>query len=132
MEWKNIYRGMVMGISDVVSGVSGGTIAVILGFYDQLIAAINGIFTREWRRHIGFLIPLGVGMVLAIFSFSRLMNWLLTSHEQSTYYFFLGLIVGILPYLFRESEARTTFKWQHILLLVIGIILISLLPLNPE
>ncbi|HLR72069.1 MAG TPA: DUF368 domain-containing protein [Pseudogracilibacillus sp.] len=132
MEWKNLYRGMVMGISDVVPGVSGGTIAVILGIYDQLIAAINGIFTREWKNHIRFLIPLGLGIGLAIFSFSRVMNWLLEHHEQATYYFFLGLIIGIIPYLFRESDARNTFKWQHILLLVLGIILISLLPLDVE
>ena len=132
MEWKNIYRGMVMGISDVVPGVSGGTIAVLLGFYDQLIAAINGLFTREWKKHLAFLIPLGVGMGLAIFTFSRIMNWLLKYYEQPTYYFFIGLIIGMLPYLFRESEARKTFKWQHVLLLVVGAFLISQLDLNPE
>ncbi|MEI3612974.1 DUF368 domain-containing protein [Pseudogracilibacillus sp. SO30301A] len=132
MEWKNIYRGMVMGTVDLIPGISGGTIAVLLGFYDRLIAAINGIFSREWKKHLAFLIPLGVGMATAIFTFSRVMNWLLKYYEQPTYYFFLGLIIGILPYLFRESEARTTFKWQHILLLAIGIILIILLPLSPN
>jgi len=132
MEWKNLYRGMAMGISDVVPGVSGGTIAVILGIYDQLIASINGLFSRKWKSHLGFLVPLAVGMGLAIFTFSRVMNWLLKYHEQLTYYFFLGLIIGILPYLFRESDAKATFKWQHILLLLVGVLLISFLPLNPE
>ncbi len=132
MKWKNIYRGMAMGVSDVVPGVSGGTIAVLLGFYDQLIAAINGLFTREWKKHLGFLIPLGIGMALAIFSFSRLMDWILTYYEQPTYYFFIGLIIGILPYLFRESAAKTTFKWQHILLLIVGVFLISRLNINPD
>src|SRR5690625_1084200 len=132
MEWKNIYRGMVMGVSDVVPGVSGGTIAVILGFYDRLIAAINGLFTRQWKKQLNFLIPLVIGVALAIFSFSRVMNWLLAHYEQPTYYFFLGLIIGILPYLFRESEAKTTFTWYHILLLLLGVLLISFLPLNPD
>ena len=81
MEWKNIYRGMMMGISDVVPGVSGGTIAVILGIYDRLIAAINGIFSKEWKKHLQFLVPLVIGVGLAIFSFSHLMKWLLKYHE---------------------------------------------------
>src|SRR5690625_4228471 len=109
MKWKNIYRGFAMGISDVVPGVSGGTIAVILKFYDELIMAINGFFSRKWKEHLRFLVPLAIGMGLAIFSFSRVMDWLLTFYERPTYYFFLGLIVGILPNLFKESKARITF-----------------------
>lgn len=132
MEWKNIYRGIVMGVSDLVPGVSGGTIAVLLGFYDRLIAAINGLFSKEWKKHLSFLIPLGTGMALAIFSFSHLMDWLLTNYEQQTHFFFIGLIIGILPYLFRESNAKETFKWYHVLLLVIGAVLISQLPMNPD
>lgn len=132
MEWKNIYRGMVMGIVDLVPGVSSGTIAVLLGFYDRLIAAINGIFTRDWKKHLCFLFPLGIGMATALFSFSHLMNWLLSNHTKPTFYFFIGLIVGILPFLFRESNAKATFKWQHIVLLLLGILIICLLPVNPD
>lgn len=128
MEWKNIYRGMMMGISDLVPGVSGGTIAVLLGIYDQFIAAINGIFTKQWKKHFSFLIPLAVGIGLAIFSFSHLMDWLLDHYERPTFYFFLGLIIGILPFLFRESEAKTTFRFYHYVLLIIGILAISALP----
>src|SRR5699024_5158463 len=128
MKWKNIYRGMIMGVSDIVPGVSGGTIAVILGIYDQLIAAINGLFSKDWKKHLGFLIPLALRIVLVISSLMHVMNWLLKYHESLTYYFFLGLIVGILPLLFRESDAGKTFKWYHIALLVVGIILISLIP----
>ena len=47
MEWKNIYRGILMGISDLIPGVSGGTIAFILGIYDRLLAAISGFFSRD-------------------------------------------------------------------------------------
>lgn len=132
MEWKNIYRGILMGISDIVPGVSGGTIAVLLGIYDRLILAINGFFSREWKRHFKFLFPLGIGVVLAIFSLSHLMKWLLEHHERMTYFFFLGLIIGILPYLFRESDAKRTFKWHHIVLLLIGAILLILLPVNGD
>lgn len=127
MEWRNIYRGMLMGVSDVVPGVSGGTIAVILGIYDELIAAINGVFTREWKRHLTFLVPLGIGIGAAIWAFSRVMNWLIANQPGPTFFMFIGLIVGILPFLFKESNAKSTFKWYHIVLLIIGIVLISLI-----
>ena len=51
MEWRNIYRGILMGATDLVPGISGGTIAVLLGIYDRLIAAISGIFSKEWKKH---------------------------------------------------------------------------------
>ena len=58
MQWRNLYRGFFMGISDLIPGVSGGTIAFILGIYDELLAAISGFFSRNWKKHIGFLLPL--------------------------------------------------------------------------
>src|SRR5690625_807950 len=101
MEWRNVFRGMAMGVIEVVPGISSGTFAVLLGIYDRLIAAINGLTTRYWKRHIGFLIPLVIGMGIAIFSFSHVMTWLIENHIQPTYYFFIGLILGVLPFLFR-------------------------------
>ena len=58
MQWRNLYRGFFIGISDLIPGVSGGTIAFILGIYDELLASISGFFSREWKKHIGFLLPL--------------------------------------------------------------------------
>ena len=54
MQWRNLYRGFFIGISDLIPGVSGGTIAFILGIYDELLASISGFFSRDWRKHIGF------------------------------------------------------------------------------
>lgn len=125
MEWKNIYRGIIMGASDVVPGVSGGTIAVLLGIYDRFIAAINGIFSKEWKKHIGFLIPLAIGVAIAILSLSHIISWLLEQHSGPTYFFFLGLIIGVLPFLFREAEARTRFKGKHIILLMVGFLAVG-------
>lgn len=129
MEWKNIYRGFIMGGTDVIPGVSGGTIAVLLGIYDRLIAAINGIFSKEWKKHITFLIPLGIGMVTAIFTLARLMEWLLIHFPGPTFFFFLGLIIGVLPLLFREADMKVSFKTKHYLILIIGALVIGLLVL---
>lgn len=136
MEWKNIYRGLLMGASDIVPGVSGGTIAVLLGIYDRLIAAINGIFSKEWKRQLHFLIPLAVGVGAAILSLSRLIGWLLAHYGIPTHFFFLGLIIGVLPYLFHQVNARNTFQRHHYVLLLVGAVLIASLDFlhegNPE
>ncbi|TMN22551.1 DUF368 domain-containing protein [Lentibacillus cibarius] len=127
MEWKNIYRGMLMGASDVIPGVSGGTIAVLLGIYDRLIAAINGFLSKNWKEQLGFLIPLGTGIVIAIFSLSHLIEWLFDHYPKPLQFFFLGLILGILPYLFRQADAKHTFRARHVLILVIGAVIVGLL-----
>ncbi|MFD1038334.1 DUF368 domain-containing protein [Virgibacillus byunsanensis] len=133
MEWKNIYRGILMGASDVIPGVSGGTIAVVLGIYDRLIAAINGFISKDWKKQLGFLIPLGVGIVIAIFSLSHLIDWLFKHYPEPLKFFFLGLILGVLPYLFHQAQARSAFKVKHIVILMIGAVMVgSMMFLNAE
>lgn len=119
-EWRNIYRGILIGISDLIPGVSGGTIAVVLGFYEQLVTSISGFFSREWKKHLGFLIPLACGVGLAMLLLSKVMKWLLSEHPQLTYFFFLGLIVGILPFLWKEADAARRFQPIHYILLLLA------------
>ncbi|ARI78871.1 DUF368 domain-containing protein [Halobacillus mangrovi] len=124
-EWRNIYRGMIMGASDVVPGVSGGTIAVVLGIYDRLIAAINGIFSREWKKHLKFLVPLGLGIGISIVLLARLIEWLFEHYPGPTKFFFLGLIIGVIPYLVYKGDVKNQFKGKHYLLLLIGAALVA-------
>ncbi|EMF45678.1 membrane protein [Planococcus halocryophilus Or1] len=90
MEWKNIYRGVLMGISDLIPGVSGGTIAFILGIYDRLLEAISGFFSRNWKKQLGFLVPLGIGVVITLLLFSRVIEYLLEQHYEATQFFSWG------------------------------------------
>ncbi|HLS06966.1 MAG TPA: DUF368 domain-containing protein [Bacillota bacterium] len=125
MEWKNVYRGLLIGASDVIPGVSGGTIAVLLGIYDRLINAINGIFSRRWKGQLNFLIPLVIGVGLAIFTIARIMKWLFLYYPEPTYFFFLGLIIGIIPQLLEEANVRQTFAMKQIILLLLGALAVS-------
>ncbi|WP_053217431.1 DUF368 domain-containing protein [Virgibacillus senegalensis] len=131
MEWKNIYRGLLMGASDVVPGVSGGTIAVILGIYDRLIASVNGFFSKEWKRHLGFLFPLGVGIIGAILLLANVIEWLFDHYPGPTQFFFLGLIIGVLPFLFHKADAKHNFKVKHVILLLVGAALIASIAFFP-
>ncbi|WP_449354471.1 DUF368 domain-containing protein [Virgibacillus natechei] len=133
MEWKNIYRGILMGASDVIPGVSGGTIAVLLGIYDRLIAAINGFLSKDWKKQLGFLIPLGIGIVMAIFLLANVIEWLFDHYPGPTQFFFLGLILGVLPYLFHKADAKRTFKWKQFIFLIIAAIVVASLGIfNPN
>ncbi|QST00254.1 DUF368 domain-containing protein [Pontibacillus sp. ALD_SL1] len=125
MEWRNIYRGMLMGASDVVPGVSGGTIAVLLGIYDRLIEAISGVFSKDWKKYIGFLIPLGIGVGISIVSLSKLIEYLFEHHEQATLYFFLGLIIGVIPFLLHQANYKENFKGSHMVFLLVFAALVA-------
>ncbi|WP_033542242.1 DUF368 domain-containing protein [Planococcus sp. CAU13] len=126
MEWKNIYRGILMGISDLIPGVSGGTIAFILGIYDRLLEAISGFFSREWKKHLGFLIPLVLGIGITLLAFSRVIEFLLENHYEATQFFFMGLILGVIPYIMKQAEVKKNFTKRHFaILILIGIALAS-------
>ncbi len=133
MEWKNIFRGFIMGVSDLIPGVSGGTLAVVLGIYDRLLEAISGFFSREWKKHLGFLVPLGIGVVLALGLLSRLIEYLLEHYYEPTQFFFIGLIIGVLPFILRQADAKKSFKATHfILILVAGALVASMAFFKPE
>lgn len=121
MEWKNVYKGMLMGITELIPGVSAGTIAVMLGIYDRLVMAISGFFSREWKRHLVFLVPIGIGMGVALILFSRLITYLLSEHYVATMFFFTGLIVGIIPSIARQAEVKRNFGISHYVIVFIGI-----------
>lgn len=126
MEWKNFFRGLLMGATDLIPGVSGGTVAVILGIYDRLIVAISKFFSREWKKQLLFLLPLAIGMATAIFSLSHLIKWLLKYYPQPTYFFFIGLILGIVPFLLRKVNYKKTFQMRHYIVTVLAGIMLAL------
>lgn len=116
-------KGFCMGAADVVPGVSGGTMAFILGIYSQLLQAIRS-FDKTWLQHIlhlrwssicqhphfGFLIPLMIGIIAAILFFTRIvpLPTLIHTHPEPIYGLFFGLILGsILSLLFTVHPLRT-------------------------
>lgn len=122
---RNVLRGIMMGITDLIPGISGGTIAMVLGFYPELIASINGILGRNWRKHLLFLAPLVVGIGIALVVFSRLIKWLIFSHTQPLSFFFIGLILGLIPFLLRTADFKKTFKSRHFGVLVFAAFLVA-------
>ncbi|HCX2166327.1 TPA: DUF368 domain-containing protein [Staphylococcus aureus] len=128
-KWINILKGFAMGTSDLVPGVSGGTIALLLGIYNQFIASISGIFSRRFWPSFTFLIPIIIGMLLAMGSLSNLFNYLLSQHHIPTMFFFGGLIIGIVPYLLKISNYKTSFTTKHCMMVIAGIAILIVITL---
>jgi putative membrane protein len=121
---KDFFNGMVFGITQTVPGVSGGTIAIILGFYFKLIEAINH-FTENVRRHLKFLLPLAFGTAVGIVLFSSIINFLLANYSFPTMLFFIGLIVGVIPHIYSKvREGGRKLKLKEILLIMIPFLIL--------
>ncbi len=100
--FKNIICGMIIGIANIIPGVSGGTFAVILNVYDQLIGAISG-FRKNWKKSLALLIPVALGAGIGILLFANLIGICLEKFPMVTNFFFIGLIVGSCPLIVRKA-----------------------------
>jgi putative membrane protein len=125
-----IINGFLIGVANIIPGVSGGTFALVLGIFDRLVNSlkafnlqtlkvllrlVTGRFSpevrreglEEWRRtDAGFLLLLGIGAIVAIVSCSYLFSYLLAYHPSETLAFFIGLIIPSLAVPYRMMEKR--------------------------
>lgn len=108
----DVLRGVVIGIANVIPGVSGGTMAVSMGIYDKLIGAINGLL-RQFGRSVRTLLPLALGMAVGVGGFTFAVEYLLARHTLATCLTFVGLILGGLPILVRSLRAGLAKKPGH-------------------
>lgn len=93
-----VIKGFIMGIANIIPGVSGGTLALTLGIYEQFIGAISHFFER-FKENIRFLIPIFIGMGLAIISMSNVISISFEKYPIPTTLFFMGLVLGGIPML---------------------------------
>ncbi len=123
-------KGMSMGAADVVPGVSGGTIAFIVGIYDELIESIKSInaqslkmfFTGRWRAfwkmiNGNFLFFLLAGIGISVFSLAKVITWLLTDHPILVWSFFFGLVLASTWFVGKDIKE---WNWKTILGFIVG------------
>lgn len=103
----NILRGMVVGIANVIPGVSGGTMMVSMGIYDKLILVLTH-FIKRMKEAIALLVPIVIGMLLSIAIFAKIFSEILfPKFPLQTNMFFIGLIIGGLPVIYRRVKENT-------------------------
>ena len=94
----DIVKGILIGIANIIPGVSGGTMAVSLGIYDKLIASVSNLL-KDWKNSLKVLLPLAIGLGIGIVGFTYAIEYLLSHHTFVTCMAFVGLILGGLPVL---------------------------------
>lgn len=103
---KKILQGMVVGIANIIPGVSGGTMMVAMGLYDKLIHSITHL-KSEFKESMKLLLPIFAGASLAIILLSRLFEFLLSNYPIPTNFAFCGLIAGSLPFIFKKVKGHS-------------------------
>ena len=99
----DILRGMVIGLANIIPGVSGGTMMVSMGIYDTLIHCITHLF-REFKRSILTLLPYAVGMVLAIVLGAFGLKFAFAEYPLPTNTLFIGMILGSVPMILKQMK----------------------------
>lgn len=126
---KNVLKGMVVGVANIIPGVSGGTMMVSMGIYDKLIHCLTHLF-KEFKESMKFLIPIFVGVGIALVGLSFIIQPAFEHFPLQTSCLFIGLIVGGLPAAWKKVKGKG-IKVSYIVpfliffVLVVGLALIG-------
>ena len=102
---KDILKGSLVGVANIIPGVSGGTMAVSMGIYDKLITAVTHIF-KDFKKSLRILLPIVIGAVLGIGILAFVIKWLFANYPVQTNLLFIGLIVGGLPVIWKKTKKQ--------------------------
>lgn len=102
---KNLLKGMVMGVANIIPGVSGGTMAVSMGIYDRLIHCVTHLF-KEFKESMKFLLPIFLGIGIALVGLSFIIEPAFANFPLQTNCLFIGLIVGGLPAVWQKVKGK--------------------------
>ncbi len=122
---KNFIIGIVIGVANIIPGVSGGTMAVVLGIYDKLISSITNFF-KNLKENIIFLATIVIGAGIGILLFANIIRFCLDKYNQQTNFFFIGLIVGTIPLMYKKATEKRVNK-LNILWCILAFILTFLM-----
>lgn len=120
MQLKLILKAVWIGATMTIPGVSGGTMAVVTGVYEDLIHAVNGL-RKKPKTYIGFLLQFTAGAGTGFLLLARLVTWLLEQPQlgEITRFFFCGIVLGGVPLLVKKADIQK-LSVSHILCLLLG------------
>ena len=127
---KDMCKGAVIGIANIIPGVSGGTMAVSMGIYDRLIHCITHLF-KEFKKSILFLIPIILGAAIALAASAFGLEYLFGNYPVPTNLLFIGLILGGLPAMCKKVKGSKV-KVGHVIAFIVFFALVTGLALIGE
>lgn len=120
-----VIKGFFMGIANLIPGISGGTLAIVLGIYDKLIDSISNLFSKL-KDNVKFLLPIFIGLGLSIVTMSKVISFALDNWLFPTVLFFIGAIMGGIPMLHGKIK-NTKMDFTSYMVFTISFTLIVLL-----
>lgn len=134
---QNVIIGIIMGIANIIPGVSGGTMVVMLGVYDKFIEelsycinelknlfkiekgkgilkSIGQFFVNIWKREKNFLIPIFVSLAISVYILSKIFSGMSETAQMLRNFAFVGLIIGGIPFLVKELKKAKPGKKEKI------------------
>ncbi len=118
-----VIKGFFIGLANVIPGVSGGTIALIVGLYEKIINTISH-FTKNIKENILFILPIGIGMLLSILISSGIIDSSYNNFPLATTLFFVGLVLGGVPFSYKKIKNKKNISNWFIFLITFSLVII--------
>lgn len=130
--FKNAVKAFVVGSSMMIPGVSGGSMAMILGIYDKLIESVPALFGRRtFKESLKFLLVFLIAALAGIVIVARPLEMLIDRYSVTLMYFFLGAVIGTVPMMFKKARSEG-FDIPSIIYILVGVALVLSIDLLPE
>ncbi len=127
--FKLLLCGAVIGVANIIPGVSGGTMAVVLNIYDKLIESVSEL-RKAFLKSIKFLLPIGIGAGAGILLLSKVIELLLEKQYMVVNFFFIGVVIGSIPLLWGKmiytdevQKTKVRVSFSHILSMAVPFLL---------
>ena len=123
-------KGLFVGGTMLVPGVSGGSMAMILGVYDRLVTSVSS-FLKHKRESFLFLLTFALGGGVGALLFANPLSKLIELFRMPMLYFFIGAVGGSVPMIYKETKVKR-FTWRVPVYVLIGVLIVSALSLLPS
>lgn len=124
----NFFNGFMMALADSVPGVSGGTIAFLLGFYDNFINALDSLLDKNKRLDgIKYLLKIGIGWIVGMGLSVLILSNVFEKHIYQVSSLFIGFILASIPIIFKEEKDTLKKNYFNVIFLILGIVVVFLI-----
>lgn len=128
---KNIISGCLVGIANIIPGVSGGTIIVLTGLFDRTMESISNLVNlkikfKDKLKDIFFLLQVGIGILIGLVCFAKVLEYLFVHYEIQTLLWFVGLIIFSIPVVKKSEIPNSKINYFYLILGILLILIINI------
>ena len=119
---KSFFQGILIGAGAILPGISSGVLCVIFGIYENLLDCVLSFF-KNIKENFKYLFPIGLGSIIGVVLFGNILKYLFFAYPIQIKFIFIGLILGSIPSLIKESTSKVNFKPYYLIFTLITLFL---------